>query len=245
MTWPRRRPGLDRALGRDEGLGPRPVPRWARWGAALVASCALAAHARPTDWPDTALARTQALALLQTLNAALLSNASATLTLERWCADHALADPARLVAHRDATATKDLPADGRALLAIGADEPVRYRRVRLACGDRVLSEADNWYVPSRLTDAMNRALDTPDTPFGKAVRDLRFRRQTLSSELLWTPLAAGWEMRATATSAAGGSLPMPDHLLRHRAVLFAADQRPFSLVVETYTSDVLGFVPPR
>ena len=46
-------------------------------------------------WPDTPIARIEALALVETLNADLLSHDSATLTLDRWCADHRLAEPAR------------------------------------------------------------------------------------------------------------------------------------------------------
>ncbi len=40
----------------------------------------------------------------------------------------------------------------------------------------MLSEADNWYVPVRLTPEMNQALDTSDIAFGRAVQALQFRR---------------------------------------------------------------------
>lgn len=190
--------------------------------------------------PDTPLVRTQVLALLQTLNATLLSQPSATLTIERWCADHAIAAPARIVALREPGAMAPLSDEGRTVLAIGPDEPVRYRRVRLACGTHVFSEADNWYVPSRLTAAMNETLETSDTPFGKAVQGLGFRRQTLSADLLWSPLPAGWEMRP-APREATGALTIPHDVLRHRAVLSRADGLPFSLVVETYTSALFDF----
>ena len=190
-------------------------------------------------WPDTPLARTQALAELQTLNAELLSHPSATLTLERWCAAHHLAAPAKIVAHRVPGKDKPLPPDGRTLLDIGANEPVRYRRVQLACGDTVLSDADNWYVPSRLTAAMNRQLDTTDVPFGKVVQPLHFRRQTLSAELLWSPLPQGWDSGAALPPASSKPLIIPPHVLQHRALLYAHDNRPFSLVVERYTAGVL------
>ena len=55
---------------------------------------------------DNYLARGELLALLQTLNADLLSHDSATLTLERWCADHRLAEPPRIVARRVRDAPK-------------------------------------------------------------------------------------------------------------------------------------------
>lgn len=194
-------------------------------------------------WRDDATSRIEVLALLQTLNADLLSHPSATLTLERWCSAHHLAAEAKVVAERVHGADKPLPDEVRKQLAIGADERVRYRRVQLACGEHVLSEADNWYVPSRLTDAMNHELDSTDTPFGKVVQPLHFRRQTLSAELLWSPLPQGWETGTPVPASKGGTMDIPHHVLQHRAVLFDQDNRPFSVVVETYTSQVLAFVP--
>jgi chorismate-pyruvate lyase len=195
------------------------------------------------DWPDTPLARTEALALLQTLNADLLSHPSATLTLERWCGAHRLAAAPTVIARRDRKADKPLPEDLRRALGIGADTPVRYRRVQLACGGRVLSEADNWYLPGRLTAAMNHALDQGDTPFGKVVAPLHFRRHTLSAQLLWSPLPQGWEMHGLP-AATEQPLALPHHLLQHRALLEDAQGRPFSALVETYTEQVLAFPPP-
>jgi hypothetical protein len=122
-------------------------------------------------------------------------------------------------------------------------EPVRYRRVRLECGSLVLSEADNWYVPSRLTAEMNKLLDSTDTPFGRAVQPLHFQRRTLSSKLLWRPLPDGWEMNPAGAEPA--VVPMPANLLEHRAVLALPDGTPFSEVVESYTANVLAFPLPR
>ncbi|MFC5436401.1 hypothetical protein ACFPME_07515 [Rhodanobacter umsongensis] len=202
---------------------------------------ATARDAAVPSWPDTPLGRTQALALLQTLNADLLSHDSATLTLERWCGAHHMASPARVIAQRVRGGDKPLPRDLRTQLAIDANEPVKYRRVQLKCGDRVLSEADNWYLPNRLTAAMNRQLDSSDVPFGKVVRPLHFRRETLSAELLWSPLPAGWELQRTQTQSAAGALAIPHFVLQHRALLFTGDGRPFSALVETYTGQVLAF----
>jgi chorismate-pyruvate lyase len=196
-------------------------------------------------WPDDFVGRLETLALIETLNAELLSHDSATLTLERWCADHRLADPARIVAERVHDVEKPATAGVRAALDVKPDEPLGYRRVRLKCGDRVLSEADNWYVPSRLTPEMNHALETTDTPFGKTVAALHFRRRTLSVELLWSPLPKGLEMGAAESAPAAGALAVPDHVLEHRAVLSLPDGEPFSEVVETYTGEVLAFPPPK
>lgn len=209
----------------------------------LTAAGVAAAREPVPAWPDTVLARTQALALLETFNADLLSHPSATLILEQWCADHRLAVAPKIVAVRDNT-NKPLPDDGRALLGIDAGEPVMYRRVKLTCGDVVLSEADNWYVPSLLTPAMNHTLETTDEPFGKVVKPLDFRRQTQSAQLLWAPLPAGWEMQPHAQRRTSASLAIPAEVLRHRAVLYSADHRAFSLVVETYTRGLFAFPAP-
>lgn len=210
---------------------------------ALLPGLLLPAIAGAVDWPDTPLARTEALALLQTLNADLLSHPSATLTLERWCGAHQLAQVPTVVARRDRGADKPLPDDLRRALGVAADTPVRYRRVQLACGDHVLSEADNWYLPGRLTAAMNRTLDHSDTPFGKVVAPLHFQRHTLSARLLWSPLPDGWDMHGLPI-AGKQPLVLPHQLLQHRALLEDDQGHPFSALVETYTEQVLAFPPP-
>lgn len=200
----------------------------------------------PSQWPDTPTSRLEALAILQTLNADLLGNASATLTLDRWCATHKLApDGSKIVAQR--VRGQDKPADAtvRKLLAVGPDEPVAYRRVRLACGDRVLSEADNWYLPARLTTEMNKALDTSDIAFGRAVQALNFTRTNLSAKLLWAPLPEGWDTGTKLPSSGTVPLDLPPFLLQHHAVLKLPDGTPFSALVESYTSRVLDFPVPH
>jgi hypothetical protein len=211
----------------------------------VLLAMAVASAAEPAPWPDSFVGRLEALALIESLNADLLAHDSATLTIERWCADHRLADPARIIAERVRDADKPASAEVRAALDVKADEKLGYRRVRLKCGDHVLSDADNWYVPARLTPEMNHALETTDTPFGKAVAALHFRRHTLSAELLWRPLPKGWEMSVASAPKEAGALTIPDHVLEHRAVLSTPDGEPFSEVVETYTGDVLAFPPPR
>lgn len=197
-------------------------------------------------WPDTPATRVEALALLETLNADLLSNDSATLTLDRWCEAHKMATPAKIVAERVHGNDKEPTDEIRQSLGVSAAEPVRYRHVRLHCGEHVLSEADNWYVPARLTADMNKVLDTTDTAFGRAVQELHFHRRTLSARLLWSPLPQGWEMASRLPSAGKGPLQIPAETIQHRAVLSLPDGTPISLVVETYTNEVLSFPkPPR
>jgi chorismate-pyruvate lyase len=196
-------------------------------------------------WTDTRATRIEALAILETLNAQLLSNDSATLTLDRWCEAHKMAAPAKIVAERVHGADKEPTAEIRQLLNVSSTEAVRFRHVRLHCGDHVLSEADNWYVPARLTADMNQVLDTTDTSFGRAVQALNFRRRTLSAQLLWSPLPAGWDMEHALPRINRGPLSVPAETIQHRAVLTLPDATPFSLVIETYTNEVLSFPQPR
>jgi hypothetical protein len=214
---------------------------------ASVAGRVGTAHAAPPPpWPDSFLARVEALALLQTLNAELLSHDSATLTLEHWCGSHHLAEPAQVIAQRITGADKPVDEEQRRVLRVGATETVRYRRVQLTCGEVMLSQADNWYVPGRLTPDMNARLEGSDTPFGKVVAPLHFQRHTIAATLLWQPLPSGWDMQWSLPRAAkpGASLAVPAAVLEHRAVLSLPDGTPFSEVVETYSGQVLGFPMP-
>lgn len=190
--------------------------------------------------PRSFVVRLEAALLLQTLNAELLSHDSATRTLERWCSTHQLASPARIVAERVHGVEKAPTDEQRQQLRISGQDEVRYRRVRLRCGTLVLSEADNWYVPARLTPAMNRVLETSDTPFGVAVQELHFQRHTVSAEILWTVVPPGWEMRRQLPAQDVSELCVPTQVLQHRAVLALPDGTPFSEVVETYTGNVLA-----
>jgi hypothetical protein len=200
----------------------------------------------PLSWQDSFLTRVELLALIETLNAELLSHSSATLTLERWCSGHGLAPEAKLVARLERGIQKHLDDSDRERLAVRTDDQLRYRHVRLFCGDKLLSEADNWYVPSLLTPEMNRLLDETDSPFGRVVRDLDFLRETLSAKLLWSPLPERWDVSPEPSLPPSASrLEAPDHILEHRAILRASNGVPFSFVVETYTRDLLAFPLPH
>jgi len=209
----------------------------------LAAFLLTGASAHAQHVPDNFLARVEAVALLQTLNADLLSHPSATLTLERWCGAHRLAPEGRIRAELVRGQDKPPSESVRTDLGAGSDEPVRYRRVLLSCGGHVLSVADNWYLPARLTPEMNRLLDETDTPFGRAVLALGFTRRTLSAELLWQPLEPGWEMHP-APPDGPGPLAVPDEVLRHRGLLTTADGKPFCEVVETYQGTMFAFPWP-
>ena len=223
-----------------------------RFGALAILALTLAqsraddANNVPTlKWPGDFLARVEIVALLETLDAELLSHDSATLTLEHWCAAHRLATPATVTAARATDLDKRPSPEQRQELHVSATEPIGYRRVKLSCGPVLLSEADNWYVPSRLTPEMNRILETTDTPFGKVLLPLKFQRHTLSSTMLWSALPEHWEMSPIPIHAHADSLQIPESLLQHTAVLTLPDGTPISEVIETYKSGLLRFPAPH
>jgi chorismate-pyruvate lyase len=211
--------------------------------------CASAVLADPAlerkGWPDTALARVEVLALIETLNARVLC-ASCTVTeaLEKWCAEHKLASDPVVHARRITGADKPISAEQRQRLQIGPEEKVTYRHVELYCGGHVLVEADNWYVPSRVGADINRVLTTTDTPFGRAVQSLNPVRKNLSVEFLWKPLHDGWELGPPQADRQEEALAMPWQLFQHRALIYSDKHLPFSEVREIFTREVLPFGPP-
>jgi chorismate-pyruvate lyase len=197
-------------------------------------------------WSDSFLSRVEALALMQSLNAEILASTSSTTTLEKWCRDHRLADDPRIVARRMTGVEQPPTVEQRQRLEVTPGERVKHRRVQLVCGSRVLSVADNWYVPGRLTSEMNQELDTTDAPFGKVVRPLEPYRRTFAARVLWRPLPEGWELGGRALEGtASGRLDIPDALFEHQAVLYTSKQRPFAEVNEVYQRGILAFPQPR
>jgi hypothetical protein len=188
----------------------------------------------PMQWPDTPAAREAAKTRIDELQRQLMSHPSATLVLTQWCAAYHLAAEPQIIARRVHGPAKPIPYRVRLNLALKPGEAVGYRRVQLLCGDRILSDADNWYVPDRLTPAMNRLLDHTDTPFGLAVRDLHFERRTLSSKTLWAPIAP---------AAPGSMMSVPEHLLRNEGLLTVPGGLPIAQVIENYTAEILGNPP--
>lgn len=151
------------------------------------------------------------------LERALGSNPSATRALEGWCAARGLAESPVIVARRLTEGHAAEPNGLRTRLGVNADAELGYRHVQLVCGDRVLSEAHNWYVRDRLTAEMNAALDATDTPFGKVVGPLGFVRETIDSRHGGEP-----------------GCP-PGVVLSQIALLRLPDGRPLALVTECYT----------
>jgi hypothetical protein len=155
---------------------------------------------------------------IEAFEAVLRRHESATLALEEWCAARGVADPAQITARSFGAAKVDPPEDVRQQLALDAGEPLAMRNVQLVCGQTVLSIAWNWYVPSRLTPAMNEALGQSDIPFGKVVAPLGFRRMPLET-------------------VHGQAENCPEQTIStHRAMLILPDGRPLAYLIECYTA---------
>lgn len=178
------------------------------WIAALLPALAAATVSAQTPHTNARLAA---------FEAQLEANSSATAVLQTWCDEHV--PGTRIIAQQVQTVPAPLPPAARKALALKPGEAVHYRRVELTCGNRVLSNADNWYLPDKLTDAMNQTLEHSETPFGAAVAALHFRRRNLETRFL---------------------PPGDEGVLRHSAILLTDKGAPFSFVVETYTKNILA-----
>lgn len=141
-----------------------------------------------------------------------LAQDSATRALAQWCARRGIASPARIEARQVGDDEPATPAI-RAQLQVSAGEPLRYRHVELSCGGTVLSDARNWYVPARLTPAMNQTLDTTRIPFGTVAAPLGFHRGAIAADM-----------------------PCPARTIYHTAAVIRRDDgAPISVVSECYT----------
>lgn len=177
--------------------------------------------------PSAALAGLSACAVqpaapVDGLERMLASHDSATAALEQWCEQQGLASPARVIAQQAPGQLVGEPADLRELLDVAADETLGSRHVRLTCGGRLLSQAQNWYVPARLTPEMNATLAGTTTPFGKVAAPLGFRRELIETR-----------------RGAGPDCPVGTVLFQ-RAILRLPDGRPLAHVLECYAASALG-----
>ena len=159
----------------------------------------------------------------------LLSHDSATLVLEDWCRTHRISEPPSLLAEPLDEGLEPPPKEVMTWLEATPKTLIHHRRVGLRCGSSVLSIADNWYRPDALTPLMLNTLKTTRTPFGKVVKPLGFHRQLLHLKPLWI---------LDQDPSSQKELP-PDVLFEITAMLRNREGRPFSVVIERYTSNTL------
>ncbi|MGD0635119.1 MAG: hypothetical protein ABSA13_12720 [Beijerinckiaceae bacterium] len=162
---------------------------------------------------------------IENLRLELLECRSATAALEAFCARDSVDPPCTIKARLLAAAERPATPDQRRRLEAAASDEIVYRKVQLVHGGVILCEASNWYLPSRLTSAMNERLAETDIPFGRAVAGLEPFRQTIASRSFWEP-----------------GHPVPPVLFDHHAVLLTESGQAFAEVEEHYTSGLLKFI---
>lgn len=180
--------------------------------------------------PDVSFHPATLAAALEQFDALLRASGSATRTLETWAAEHHGASAATLVAHVRALRAPTADENIMHRLKVARWSDIHYRRVWLASGNRIFSVAENWYVPSRLDDAMARRLSDGATPFGAVIAPLAPTRETLETERLWDDAALGEGEKA---------MPLPPALLRHHALVRSGNGTALCEVRETYTRNIL------
>ncbi len=142
---------------------------------------------------------------LESLHAALLAADSATSVLESFFG-------AITVQRRDQPSS---PNPGlRERLRLATDDVLRHRAVWLLAGDRMLSQAELWYVANRLPADRIQSLETSDTPFGRIMKPLGLKRIVI-------------EARHCA--------PGDECSLTHRAILVEPRGLPVAEVYERYS----------
>jgi hypothetical protein len=218
----------------------------------LLVSASTAAATQTTSttqslasWPTDLTARLEATALLQSLNVELLTSESEKETLARWCVSHRLVSNPQIAIERVLDAEELPTAAQRTMLDTSAKESVRHRKVRVFCGSAVLLEADDWYLPSRVSPQVNALIESTELPLERAVQIAYFRRRTLSATLLWPQLPElrelGSEKGLTESQAIQ---PLPARVLTHHVLLMLPDGTPFGEIQANYMSNVLAFPCP-
>ena len=158
-------------------------------------------------------------ALVWALNTRLIAGATATDTLLAWCDEHGLSEGPITVEIRQRFAPALVPDAVVPALELGPGETIHYRQVRLMRGSLALAAAENWFVPQRLTAAMNEALIETNVPFGRVIAPLQPARRLLAVH----------------------PQPHAEIILHHSAVILSKPGTALAFVKESYFSDLVAF----
>lgn len=99
--------------------------------------------------------------------------------LRVWCDEFGVALGAMRSDHAPDSGRKPAGDDAMDQLRPQAGESVVHRGVTLFRGDADLLDADSWYIPERLPEAVNKLLTLTDTPFAEALPSKGQTRQTV------------------------------------------------------------------
>lgn len=149
------------------------------------------------------------------LQHALKERESATATLQEFC-------KTPIVAYSLPTEKNIIPPYILQALKILNPLDVQIRHVQLLCGEDVFSEAWNYYIPARLPLKTQEILSKTHIPFGRAVGEAHFYRQSLPP------------VKNSQDSLKSG------FIFQNQAILFKRTTRlPLAFVIENYTQKAL------
>ena len=157
-------------------------------------------------------------ALVWALNTRLIAGATATDTLLAWCDEHGLSAGPITVEIRQRFAPALVPDEVVPALELSPGEAIHYRQVRLMRGS-LPPAAENWFVPQRLTAAMNEALIETNVPFGRVIAPLQPARRLLAVH----------------------PQPHAEIILVQSAVILSRLGTALAFVKESYFSDLVAF----
>jgi hypothetical protein len=161
-------------------------------------------------------------ALVWALNTRLIAGATATDTLLAWCDEHGLSEGPITVEIRQRFAPAVVPDEVLQALELDPGDTIHYRQVRLMRGSLALAAAENWFVPQRLTAAMNEALIETNVPFGRVIAPLQPARRLLAVH----------------------PQPHAEIILHHSAVILSKPGTALAFVKESYFSDLVALSAP-
>ena len=161
-------------------------------------------------------------ALVWALNTRLIAGATATDTLLAWCDEHGLSEGPITVEISQSFAPAVVPDEVLPALELDPSDTIHYRQVRLMRGSLPLAAAENWFVPQRLTAAMNEALIETNVPFGRVIAPLQPARRLLAVH----------------------PQPHAEIILHHSAVILSKPGTALAFVKESYFSDLVALSAP-
>jgi chorismate-pyruvate lyase len=91
----------------------------------------------------------------------------------------------------------------RERLRLSTGERLRHRAVRLVAGEKILSQAELWYVADRLPADRLQLLETGNVPFGRIMQPVGLKRLVLMARICAPEEAASLVHRALLTTPAG------------------------------------------
>ncbi|MFQ6371833.1 hypothetical protein [Shewanella sp. YIC-542] len=159
--------------------------------------------------------------MLTQLNQRLVHSKNSAATLHYWCQQQLNgADDLQIV--QESTRPQTPPADIYQKLQIPEQTPLRYLKQRFIHQGKVIAVFDYWYRPDMLTAKMQQALAEQHTALVSIARQADFYRLSLGNTPRWPEQGA-----------------MPPFVLEHEAVIYRSDSKPFSLIQEHYSQQLL------